>query len=259
MAVENREAQGFEPEPFRAEIHTVQAWLESVAGPLRGRRFGVEPGAPEAPLAAEERDRLITLLCNYLVGEAAALEGASGLIRIAPDRGSQIFLATQVIDEARHLEVFRHRLADLAAGDPEMEIRHRADPQLLQLKVRLEQLIDHGEWEAALFAHTVVLEAMELATFRHHLPVADPITRQLLQSIVEDERRHIGFGEDTLGRRLQLAPELRTRIRELRQELDRLVLDAFERGASSMHLSVAGRTRLGASYLAVVARLGVGA
>jgi hypothetical protein len=33
-----------------------------------------------APLALEERERLVIVLCNCCIGERAALEGASGLL-----------------------------------------------------------------------------------------------------------------------------------------------------------------------------------
>ena len=82
-------------------------------------------------------DRLITTLCNYSVGETAALEGAAGLVQLAPDRNSKIFMATQVADEARHLEVFLHRLRELGVGDPESEIERRAQPALVELSGRL--------------------------------------------------------------------------------------------------------------------------
>lgn len=62
--------------------------------------------------------RSITTLCNYCVGEAAALEASSGLIRLAPNHHSRAFLATQVVDEARHLEVFLRRIEELGIKSP---------------------------------------------------------------------------------------------------------------------------------------------
>jgi 1,2-phenylacetyl-CoA epoxidase catalytic subunit len=247
-----------EPARFLAEVHTFQCWFDAVEGYLPGTTFGHRPDTGENGLSDEEREALITLLCNYLVGETAALEGASGLIRIAPTRASKVFLATQVVDEARHVEVFMRRLESLKVASPDLEIERRADPNLMHFKRRLLELVDAGSWEAALFAQNVILEAMEFAVFQTHARTADPLTREVLEGVLKDERRHIAFGESELGRRLQVAPELRVRIREIRQELDRLILTTFENAASRLAATTAERTQLGATYLDAVRRLGVG-
>jgi rubrerythrin len=48
--------------------------------------------------------------------------------------------------------------------------------------------------------------------FREHARRADPITRDLLERIIRDERRHIGFGENEIGRRIRQNPRVRLRI-----------------------------------------------
>ena len=80
----------------------------------------------------------------------------------------------------------------------------------------------------------------------------------MLEGVLKDERRHIGFGENALGRRLQTAPELRLKLRRIREELDRLVLASFEETATTLGIPTAERTRMGATYLDATARLGVG-
>jgi rubrerythrin len=241
---------------FLAEVHTFQFWFDAVEGYLPGTRYGSHPETAEGDLDEGRRDRLITALCNYLVGETAALEGSSGLIAIAPNRATKVFLATQVVDEARHVEVFEKRLESFGVV-PEIEVPRRADPSLVRFKERLLELVRSGEWEAALFAQNVILEAMEFTVFSSHARDADPVTREILEGILKDERRHIGFGENELGRRLQVAPELRVRLRELRRELDRLVLDTFEQTSSALGVDTSERTRLGTAYLEAVTRLGV--
>jgi 1,2-phenylacetyl-CoA epoxidase catalytic subunit len=227
-------------------------------GYLPGTSYGRHAETLETRIAPEERERLITALCNYLVGETAALEGASGLIALAPTRMSKVFLATQVVDEARHVEVFMRRLEALGVANPELEIERRADPSLLRFKDRLLELVRAGDWDSALFAQNVILEAMEFAVFQRHAEMADPVTREVLEGILKDERRHIGFGENELGRRLQVMPELRLRIRRVRQELDRLVLSTFEGTSTALGMPTQERTQLGATYLDAVQRLGVG-
>lgn len=203
-----------------------------------------------------ERERLITVLCNYCVGETAALEGASGLISIAPNRLTKIFLSTQVVDEGRHLEVFYHRLRDLGVTSPENEVERRASSSLLLFRRRLLELVASKDWEAAIFAQNVILEALEFAVFHSHAQTADPLTREILQGVVKDERRHIGFGENELGRRLRLAPHIRARIGHVKKELDHLVLDTLAETVRHIGVAREEEERLSRAYLESVERLG---
>jgi 1,2-phenylacetyl-CoA epoxidase catalytic subunit len=256
VAQRDAEVHDLDPREFRERTHSFEFWFHSVEGYLGGTHYGRRPGAPEVLLAPAEREHLVTVLCNYCVGETAALEGASGLVAIAPDRWSKIFLATQVVDEGRHLEVLLHRLAELGVAEPEAEIERRASASLREFRRRLLGLVASKDWEAALFAQNVILEAMEFTVFQTHARSADPITAQVLSGIVKDERRHIGFGENELGRRLRESPHRRARIAEVKRDLDPLVLESFEETLREIGVPAGERPELGRSYLGAVARLG---
>jgi 1,2-phenylacetyl-CoA epoxidase catalytic subunit len=245
-----------DPQAFLEEVHSFEFWFEAVEGYLSGLTHGHRPETAEAALSDLERDRLVTVLCNYCVGETAALEGASGLIVIAPNRLAKIFLATQVADEGRHLEVFLQRLRDLGVGDPEAEVERRASPSLQLFKRRMLQLVAGKDWEAAIFAQNVILEALEFAVFHSHAQTADPITREVLLGVVKDERRHIGFGENELGRRLVGSPHIRARIGQVKQELDHLVLDTLAETMKQIGVAAGEQDRLARAYLEAVERLG---
>jgi len=250
------EVHDLEPEEFLAQVHSFEFWFHSVEGYLAGSCYGHQPGTLEAPMTDAERDRLIAVLCNYCVGETAALEGASGLVAIAPNRLAKVFLSTQVVDEGRHLEVLLHRLEELGVADPEAEVERRASPSLREFKRRLLELVGSKDWEAALFAQNVILEAMEFAVFQTHARSADPVTAEVLTGIVKDERRHIGFGENELGRRLRESPHRRARIGAVKRDLDALVLETFEETLREIGIPAAARPDLGRFYLAAVSRLG---
>ena len=245
-----------DPQDFLEEVHSFEFWFQAVEGYLSGLTYGHKPDTPDAALSDLDRDRLVTVLCNYCVGETAALEGASGLIAIAPNRLAKVFLATQVADEGRHLEVFLHRLHDLGVADPEAEVERRASRSLQLFKRRLLELVASKDWEAAIFAQNVILEALEFAVFHSHAQTADPITREVLLGVVKDERRHIGFGENELGRRLATAPHIRARIGQVKKELDHLVLDTLEETMKHIDSARDERDRLGRAYLESVERLG---
>jgi hypothetical protein len=166
-------------------------------------------------------------------------------------------MATQVVDEARHLEVFTHRLRELGVDDPEAEIPKRAQPALIDFKGRLLELIDDGDWQSAVFAHNVVLETMEYTVFRLHSATADAVTRDVLAGVISDERRHAGFGENDLGRSLAADPSHRPRLRELRTGLDAMVLGVFEAALSDIGAPVEGRQQLASEYLDTIERLGL--
>ena len=251
------EVHALDPESFEERVHSFQFWFESVQGYLAGREYGHRPDAEDPPLEESERDRLVTVLCNYCVGETAALDGASGLVAAAPNRLTKIFLSTQVVDEGRHLEVLRHRLVELGVERPEEEVERRVSPRLRDFRQRLDALVAQRDWDAAIFAQNVILEAMEFSTFHMHAQFADPLTRELLIGIIKDERRHIGFGETELGRRLRVHPTLRDRLLRVRSQLDPLVLATFEDAMSELQVPRAEREDLGRSYLGAVERLGV--
>lgn len=242
---------------FLDEVHSFQFWFDSVEGYLTDRVFGKLDSTVEEEIDDARRERLITTLCNYAVGETAALEGSAGLVRIAPDRNSKIFMATQVADEARHLEVFLHRLRELGVVDPESEIERRAQPALVDFKGSLLELVSEGDWQAAVFAQNVILESMEYTVFRVHAATADAVTKDVLAGVISDERRHAGFGENDLGRSLATDPLGRRRLREIRSHLDPMVLGVFEAALDDVGALAPERSRIAGEYLEIVERLGL--
>lgn len=252
------EPHQLEEDEFLREVQSFEFWFEAIEGYLGDRPNGHDAGMPEPALTEVERDQLITILCNYCVGETAALEASSGLVRLAATNPSQIFMATQVADEARHVEVFRRRLEALGVSDPDEAIAKRANPELLEFRRRLLEFVDRGEWDLAVFAQNVLLETMEDTVFRFHRSVADPVTAQILEGVIADERRHLGFGENDLGRRLAGDPARRADLARVRSELDPLVLGSFEATYRDLGLRPDEYPELGRNYLDAVERLGLG-
>ena len=241
---------------FLDTVHSFEFWFQAVEGYLAGTTYGHAEGLVDEPPTGADRERLVDVLCNYCVGEAAALEASSGLIGIAPNRQAKIFLSTQVVDEGRHLEVLLHRLRDLGVAEPEAEVDKRGARSLVLFKRRLLDVVASKDWEGALFTQNVILESLEFAVFRHHARDADPVTAEILRGIIKDERRHIGFGENELGRRLTTAPHTRARLQQTKRELDHLVLDALEETARHIGVDAAERAEIGRAYLESTQRLG---
>jgi hypothetical protein len=253
---EPREVHDLDHETFLEEVHSFGFWFQAVEGYLAGTVDGHRPDTRDEPPTGAERERLVTTLCNYCVGETAALEGASGLVAIAPNRIVKVFLATQVADEGRHLEVLLRRLRALGVADPEAEVERRASPSLQVFRRRLLELVAGRDWEAAIFAQNVILESLEFAVFHTHARNADPVTRDILELVIKDERRHIGFGENELGRRLASSPHIRARLGQVRKELDHVVVDLLETTAREIGVEPEEQERLGRAYRESVSRLG---
>jgi ferritin-like protein len=244
-----------EPEDFVSEVHSFEHWFGAVSGYLSNLDHGHRPGLYEGTLAPRERNRLVSVLCTYAVAETAALEASSGLVAIAPNRAAKIFLATQTVDEARHVEVILHRLRELGVRDPEAEVETRAGHSIRKFRDGLLRLVEAREWDSAIFAQNIALETMEYTVFHAHARVADPVTKDLLERILRDERRHIGFGENELGRRLKQAPKLRLWLSTVKAEFDSLVLETFDETLSELQIPRSERPQLGRDYLQALARL----
>jgi 1,2-phenylacetyl-CoA epoxidase catalytic subunit len=256
MSVEANEIHAQEHDAFLEEVHSFEYWFQSVEGYLKDRPHGISAETPVGELGEQERDALVTTLSTYCVGEVAALEGASGMIGFAPNRHAKIFLATQVADEARHLEVLLHRLGELGTTDASDNYEQLANRSLLAFKKRLLEFVDAKDWDASVFAQNVVLESMEFTAFQTHMKHADPRTAEILSGIIKDERRHMGFGENNLGRHLSSTPYARTRLQPIKKELDSLVLATFEESLSDLGVAVSERPEVGRLYLETVRRLG---
>lgn len=252
------ELHAMDPAAFHERVHSFAFWFDAVKGYLGEPSLDADSddSSDEESLEASERDDLVQVLCDYGLGETAALEGAGALIRLAPNRATKIFLATQAVDEARHLEVIMERLRRLGVADPEAEIAARSNPSLRTFKDRLLELIESGDWLGALFAQNVVLEAMEFNAFQQHLQTADPETAKMLEGIIKDERRHIGFGENEIGRQLRETPWLEKRLREVRREFDVLVLASYDHSLAQLGVPADRRSDLGRGYLQAIDRLG---
>ena len=246
-------------ERFLEEVHSFEFWFQAVEGYLAGTTYGSPArDAPRSRCRRPSASGSITVLCNYCVGETAALEGASGLIAIAPEPPRQdLPRRRRSSTRAATSRCLLHRLRELGVADPELEIERRASRSLLAVQAPAAR----AGREQGLGGRDLRAERDPRVARVHGLPGprrdADPVTREVLRGIVKDERRHIGFGENELGRRLATAPHIRARLGQIKKELDPLVLDALRGDArAARRCRAASRTELGRSYLESVERLG---
>lgn len=216
--------------------YSIQSWLESAPqGYLRDTEYGHEPGEQEPAFLIENdvlRDETIKATVQLVVGERCALSASSGLINAAPDEASRRFLATQTLDEARHVEVFTQRLYDLGVRKHELEdvIREHANPNLVRFAEVLLEKVDRKEFVAGVVGQNVVLEGMAFSVFEMMYAMNESMNRKFahtLSGTIADERRHVGFGENRIGSLIKQHPEKRPEIERMQKEMSYFMLATF--------------------------------
>jgi rubrerythrin len=225
--------------------YSIQYWLESAPqGYLSDTRFGHAPEEREPVLLLEDpllHEQAVRTTVQLVVGERCALAASSGLINAAPDEGSKRFLATQTLDEARHVEVFTERLYDLGVKKVELEstLEQYANPNLVKFAELLLEKVDKKDFVAGVVGQNIVLEGMAFNVFEM-LESANrslnPKFAHTLSGTIADERRHVGFGENRIGSLIREHPERKPDIERMQKEMSYYMLatfaDSFRRGAA---------------------------
>jgi hypothetical protein len=130
-------------------------------------------------------------LSQFLHGEQLALVTASQLVECAPDLEAKYYAATQVMDEARHVEVFARYLTQTIG-----ETVFAPAPLVRGI---LGELIKTPEWDIKYLGVQVLLEGLALATFHFiHDTCQEPVLKQVLRYVLKDEARHVAFGNIAL-------------------------------------------------------------
>ena len=216
--------------------YSIQNWLESCPqGYLADTEYGHLRGEQESEILIANptlREVAIRTTVQLVVGERCALAASSGLINCAPDHPSKRFLATQTLDEARHVEIFSERLYDLGVKKSEFEavIEQQADPNLVKFAEVLLEKIDKKDFIAGVVGQNIVLEGMAFTVFEllHTATLAmNPKFAHTLAGTIADERRHVGFGENRIGSLIQERPDKKPEIEKMQKEMTYHMLATF--------------------------------
>jgi len=216
--------------------YDIQHWLESAPqGTLQGTEYGHAPGEKEPAVLLGDpvlREQAIGLTVQLVVGERCALAASSGLVNAAPDEGSKRFLATQTLDEARHVEIFTRRLQDLGVKSDELEdvIRDRANPNLVKFAELLLDQVERKDFVAGVVGQNVILEGMAFHVFEMMHAAnreLNPKFAHTLSGTIADERRHVGFGENRIGSLIREHPERKADVEKLQREMSYWMLATF--------------------------------
>ena len=125
-------------------------------------------------------------LSQFLHGEQGALICTAQIVETVPWIDAKYYASTQVMDEARHVEVFSRYLDEKLSGHY---------PVNAHLKALLDDIITDNRWDMTYLGMQIMVEGLALASFGFmHQMSTEPLLKQLLRYVMSDEARHVAFG-----------------------------------------------------------------
>jgi hypothetical protein len=164
-------------------------------------------------------------LSQFMHGEQGALICTAKIVETVPWIDAKYYASTQVMDEARHVEVFAKYLDTKLSGHY---------PINAHLKMLLDDIVNDSRWDMTYLGMQIMVEGLALAAFGFiHQLTTEPLLKQLLRYVMADEARHVAFGvlslqdyyqeltADELRERQEFAFEAAVRMRDrfLQQEV----------------------------------------
>jgi hypothetical protein len=126
------------------------------------------------------------MLSQFLHGEQGALLCTARIVETVPWIDAKYYAATQVMDEARHVEVFGRYLNEKLSGHY---------PVNAHLGMLLDDIISDSRWDMTYLGMQIMVEGLALAAFGFmHETTTEPLLKQLLRYVMSDEARHVAFG-----------------------------------------------------------------
>ncbi len=156
-------------------------------------------GKDEATQKAAAFDELNYLLSQLLHGEQAALQLCGQLTNVCEKMDQKWYAASQVIDEARHVEVFSKYL------DRKMDGIYPVGPTL---KVLLDELLCAEGMQRKTLGMQTLFEGTAVGVmdlFRQQS--ANAFLSEMIKRVEQDEARHAAFGVLTMRRVVKQATE----------------------------------------------------
>ncbi len=190
-------------------------------------------------LARRERGWLISQLLH---GEQGSLLLCAQLVNMRPDMDGKLFLASQVMDEARHVEVFREYLNRLELFEPDLNI-----------KFIIDSLLGTANWHKKAIGMLVLVEGYAMGAFSYtKRSNLDPCMDHILDYVMQDEGRHVGFGIDSIAEEVgHLNESERRELENYAFSLCRTLFFGRERGGFRSQVEIyweASKGRMGISH-----------
>ncbi len=132
------------------------------------------------------------MLSQFLHGEQGALLATAKIVQTVPEEEAKFYAASQVMDEARHVEVYHRYLTE------KMGIAYPVAPSLQSL---LDDIIGDPRWDVTFLGMQIMVEGLALAAFSmiRMMMAGEPLIQDITTRIMADESRHVAFGVLSLG------------------------------------------------------------
>ncbi len=144
---------------------------------------------------------------QFLHGEQGALICTAKIVQQVPNVDAKFYGATQVMDEARHVETYARLLHE------KFDLAYPITPTLKSL---LNDVLSDSRWDMTYLGMQVLIEGLALAAFAD---IRDNARNSLAAAVnayvMQDEARHVAFGRLTLR---EFYPQLTQKERDEREE-----------------------------------------
>ena len=159
-------------------------------------------------------------LSQFMHGEQGALLATAQLVDSIDNLDSKLYAASQVVDEARHVDVY-NRYVHTKIG-----FSYPINPHL---KTLLDMILKDSRWDMKFLGMQIMVEGLALAAFGIIRTTTDePLLKALTAYVMGDEARHVAFGILSLRDYYREQPESVRREREdFVFEAARLMRDRF--------------------------------
>jgi len=125
-------------------------------------------------------------LSQFMHGEQGALICTAKIVETVPWYDAKLYASTQVVDEARHVEVFARYLDEKLGGSYQINAH---------LRMLLDDIVNDSRWDMTYLGMQIMVEGLALGAFGNMQQMTnEPLLKKLLRYVMSDEARHVAFG-----------------------------------------------------------------
>ncbi len=166
------------------EIETDPSEVGDMSDP-NAEPFDYVKALPKEKQIELSKRRSAHLLSQFLHGEQGAMMICGQLVEVVPDMDGKLYASTQVIDEARHVEVFHRYIQRL----------DRVYPLMPGLKALLNAVLTADLWQMKCVGMQVIAESVAMGSFKTMREITrDEVLRKVFELTAKDEARHVSYG-----------------------------------------------------------------
>ena len=167
------------------DVKTDASEIGDMSAPKGFEPYDFVKALPKEKQIELAKRRSAHMLSNFLHGEQGAMMICGQLVEVVPDMDGKLYASTQVIDEARHVEVFHRYINRLDCIYPIMP----------GLKALLNAVLTADMWQMKCVGMQVIAESLAMGSFKTMRAITgDQVLRKILELTSRDEARHVSYG-----------------------------------------------------------------